>query len=63
MATRKPRPILITNASIVDGSRDRAEGGMSVLIEGDVIREVSAKPITSASAQVIDFKGKTLMHL
>jgi hypothetical protein len=41
---------LISNASIVDGSKDRAEGGMSVLIEGDVIREVSAKPITSASA-------------
>jgi imidazolonepropionase-like amidohydrolase len=61
MASRKPRPILIKNASIVDGSKDRAEGGMSVLIEGDTIREVSAKAITSASAQVIDFRGKTLM--
>ncbi|MGL4637263.1 MAG: amidohydrolase family protein [Beijerinckiaceae bacterium] len=61
MATRKAKPILFTNASIVDGTSDRAKEGMHVLVEGDVIREVSAKAISSASARVIDLKGKTLM--
>jgi imidazolonepropionase-like amidohydrolase len=52
---------LLTNARIFDGySADCAEG-MQVLIEGDLIREVSAKPIKSADARVIDLAGRTLM--
>jgi imidazolonepropionase-like amidohydrolase len=61
MATRTSKPLILANASIVDGTQDRAKGGMNVLIEGDLIREVSSKPISSASAKVIDLKGKTLM--
>ena len=34
---------------------------MSVLVEGETIREVSAKPIKAANADVIDCKGRTLM--
>jgi imidazolonepropionase-like amidohydrolase len=63
MATpkRAAKPILFTNAAIVDGSADRAKGGMSVLVVDGKIAEVSAKAITSASARTIDLKGKTLM--
>jgi imidazolonepropionase-like amidohydrolase len=58
---RKPKTILISNAAIVDGSQDRPMGGMHVLIEGDVIREVSGKPIKATANQTIDLKGRTLM--
>ena len=56
--------IIFENASLLDGSLDHAvdhaRGGMSVLVEGEVIREVSDKPI-AGSGQRIDLKGRTLM--
>jgi imidazolonepropionase-like amidohydrolase len=53
--------ILFTNASILDGRADEALPGKQVLVEGDRIREVSDKPLQSASARTIDLLGKTLM--
>src|SRR5947208_16452363 len=38
-------PVLFTNASLLDGSDDTARPGFSVLVEGNVIREVSEQPI------------------
>lgn len=58
---RGQRPILFTNAAIVDGTTDRPVPGMSVLVEGDQIREVSDKAIRAESAKMIDLKGHTLM--
>ncbi len=55
------KPLLIENAAIVDGTRDRPHGGVSVLIDGGMIREVSERPIASASARRLDLKGRTLM--
>ncbi|HEY0682766.1 MAG TPA: amidohydrolase family protein [Steroidobacter sp.] len=53
--------IVLENARIFDGvSADCAEG-MSVLIEGDAIREVADRPITADDATRIDVAGKTLM--
>lgn len=52
--------ILFENARLWDGFSDAATPGMSVLVEGEVIREV-APAITSASAQRIDLGGRTLM--
>jgi len=51
---------VFANARILDG---RVDGGIEghVLVEGDTIREVSDKPITSAAARVVDLKGRTLM--
>jgi imidazolonepropionase-like amidohydrolase len=54
-------PILFTNASLLDGSDDTARPGFSVLVEGNVIREVSEQPIRSPSARSIDLGGRTLM--
>jgi imidazolonepropionase-like amidohydrolase len=63
MATTKraAKPVLFTNAAIVDGTSDRPKGGMSVLVADGRIAEVSPKAITSPSARNVDLKGKTLM--
>src|SRR5207244_6973372 len=37
------------------------QGEVSVLVEGESIREVAAKSIKAANADVIDCKGRTLM--
>ena len=52
--------ILFENARLWDGHADEAVPGMSVLVEGEVIREV-APSIASASARRIDLGGRTLM--
>src|SRR5262247_3979306 len=53
--------ILFKNAKLLDPYADGLAGGMSVLVEGETIREVSAKPIKAPKADVIDCKGRTLM--
>ena len=53
--------ILFKNAKLLDPHADALEGGVSVLVEGETIREVSAKPIKAPKADVIDCKGRTLM--
>jgi len=53
--------ILFKNLSLLDPRWDEARGGHEVLVEGDTIREVSAKPIKSAKAQVVDCGRRTLM--
>jgi imidazolonepropionase-like amidohydrolase len=52
---------LITNARVFDGHSADCPDGMSVLVEGERIREVSARPIAASGAQVIDAGGRTLM--
>ena len=51
---------LITNAAIVDGTQDRRQDPVNVLIDGGTIREVGAK-VKSDKARVIDLGGRTLM--
>lgn len=51
---------LFTNARIVDGTAPEAGAPVSVLVEGDIIREVG-KSVSSAKARVVDLKGRTLM--
>jgi len=53
--------ILFKNAKLLDPHADALQGGVSVLVEGETIREVSAKAIKAPSADVIDCKGRTLM--
>jgi len=53
--------ILFKNANLLDPRAEALQGGVSVLVEGETIREVSAKPIQTANADVIDCKGHTLM--
>jgi imidazolonepropionase-like amidohydrolase len=53
--------VLLTNARVFDGVNGDCEEGMQVLVEGGIIREVSAKPLRAADARVIDVGGRTLM--
>jgi len=52
---------LFRNVQILDPGKDRLLGGHEVLVEGEVIREVSDRPIPAAGATVIDGGGRTLM--
>lgn len=53
--------IILENARIFDGMSDECAEGMSVLIEGDSIREVSDRHIKADDAIRVDVGGKTLM--
>jgi imidazolonepropionase-like amidohydrolase len=53
--------VLFKNAHLLDPHADALKGGMSVLVENELIREVSAKPIKAPKAAQIDCKGRTLM--
>ena len=49
------------NLSLLDPRWNEARAGYEVLVEGDLIREVSAKPIKAAKARVVDCGKRTLM--
>jgi imidazolonepropionase-like amidohydrolase len=53
--------LLFQNARIFDGVSADCPEGMSVLVEGDRIREVSDRPIRAEGARVFDVAGRTLM--
>jgi len=53
--------ILFKNAKLLDPRSDALQGGISVLVEGETIREVSTKTIKGTRPDVIDCKGRTLM--
>ena len=53
--------VLFRNAKLLDPHADESKGGVSVLVEGATIREVSAKSMKAPKADVIDCKGRTLM--
>ncbi|MBL6456825.1 amidohydrolase family protein [Belnapia sp. T6] len=53
--------MLFRNLRLFDGRADNLAEGMEVLVEGERIKEVSDRPIASATAQVVDCGGRTLM--
>jgi len=53
--------ILFRNFSVLDPRWDEPRGGYEILIEGEHIKEVSAKPIKARGAQVVDGGKRTLM--
>jgi imidazolonepropionase-like amidohydrolase len=53
--------ILFKNLNLLDPRWTEARGGYEVLVEGDLIKEVSPKPIKAAKAQVVDCGKRTLM--
>ncbi len=53
--------LLFKNARVFDGHSADCPGGMNVLVEGGLIREVSDKPIRAGEARVFDVAGRTLM--
>lgn len=53
--------VLIENARIFDGFNEECAEGMSILVEGERIREISPGPIAVQDAVRLDVAGKTLM--
>jgi len=56
--------ILITNVSIWNGTSDRLAPGMNVLVNDNLISQISSEPITtnrSANTKIIDGGGRVLM--
>jgi imidazolonepropionase-like amidohydrolase len=52
---------LFRNGALLDPRQDELREGVEVLIEDEIVREVSDVPIRSKSAHVVDMKGRTLM--
>jgi imidazolonepropionase-like amidohydrolase len=52
---------LFTGGRFLDPDRGELIDGIEVLVEGDTVKQVSDRPIRSASASRIDLAGKTLM--
>lgn len=52
---------LFRNLNLLDPRWNEPRGGYEVLVEGDLIKEVSAKPIKAANARVVDCGKRTLM--
>ena len=53
--------ILITNVNVFDGKNEKRIMNADVLIEGNLIKQVSTKKIAADGATVIDGGGRTLM--
>ena len=53
--------IIFANCAVLDGTRKERREDHHVLVEGDRIREVADRPISSVGAEVIDLQGHTLM--
>ena len=56
----KPAQILITNINIFDGFSDNLTNGMSVLLEGNHIKETGKDLKASDGAKIIDGGGRTM---
>ncbi|MFZ3235570.1 MAG: amidohydrolase family protein [Stellaceae bacterium] len=52
---------VFANCAVLDGTRTERREDHHVLVEDGLIREVSDRPIKSASAEMVDLKGRTLM--
>ena len=52
---------LFKNLSLLDPNWKEARGGYEVLVEGDIIKDVSPKPIKASKAAVINCGKRTLM--
>jgi imidazolonepropionase-like amidohydrolase len=52
--------ILFTNVDVFDGFAERLQKGMNVLVEGNMIKQVSSSRISAPGATVIDGTGKVM---
>jgi imidazolonepropionase-like amidohydrolase len=61
-AAAEPEQVLFTNVNVFDGKTDRLTRGMNVLVEGNLIKTISAGKVkVDKDATVIDGGGRTLM--
>ncbi len=55
------KQVLFTNVNVFDGQAEELAMGMNVLVENNLIKQVSAEAISAPSATVIDGGGRTLL--
>ena len=55
-----PKQVLFTNVNVFDGYADELAMDMNVLVENNLIKQVSEEPISAPGATVIDGGGRTL---
>jgi imidazolonepropionase-like amidohydrolase len=60
-ATEQPQQILINNVHIFDGVNEARLENANILIEGNLIKQISTDAITANSAEIIDGGGRTLI--
>lgn len=53
--------LIFENCTLIDGLADEPRERVNVLVEGQMIREVTAEPIRVSDAKRFDLKGKVLM--
>ncbi len=53
--------VLFKNFELLEPAHGELRGGYQLLVEGDLVRELSDKPIRADNAAVIDCGGRTLM--
>ena len=56
-----PVQILFTNVNIFDGKSEALSATSNVLVEANMIKQISAEPISAPGATTIDGQGRTLM--
>lgn len=54
-------PVLFKNCAVLDTERGEILPGHEVLVDGEIIRGVSGRPIEAPEAVVVDLGGRTLM--
>ena len=57
----QPPRVLFTNVHVFDGKAEKRIMNANVLVEGNLIKQVSPTPISGEGAKVIDGGGRTLM--
>jgi imidazolonepropionase-like amidohydrolase len=53
--------VIFANCAVLDGTRHERREDHHVLVEDELIREVSDRPIKSGAAETVDLRGGTLM--
>src|SRR5215469_12234334 len=56
-----PQQILFRNFELLEPAFGELRGGYELLVEGDIVKELSEAPIRATEAAVIDCGGRTLM--
>ena len=56
-----PRQVLFTNVHVFDGVSAKRIENANVLVEGNMIKEISTSPIAVDSVYTVDGRGRTLM--
>ena len=60
-AAQPPAQVLFTNVNVFNGHANELRIGMNVLVDGNLIKQISSEPIRATGAEVIAGDGRTLM--